>query len=238
MRKTILILFCMIFLINGISALIDLGTAKQGECVELYQSCPTCTYSIVRECKYPNETIINVDWSMDKSNSGYTYDFCDTEVLGDYSCTIYGNKGGLSYESPEEEIFRVTPNGEEMDTSTSLLYGFFLTLIGIFLFFAIMGIRKAVGAWMIFYLCLTYVLIYAIVGIGYLLARDYLWAAPIFAKILYLSWFVLGIGFLPFAIIISLYILKQESRAVLESNYLKQGYTPDEARELSRRHKL
>lgn len=132
----------------------------------------------------------------------------------------------------------ITPTGFEFTVSEAILYGFVLLLIGMFLFFAISGIRKAEsGTWLIFYICLTYIILYALMGIVYLLASNYLWVVPIIGNILYIVWLIMGYGFLPFVIVLSLYILGQEARAALEQNYMDQGYTRDEARELSRKNK-
>jgi len=78
---------------------------------------------------------------------------------------------------------------------------------------------------------------YAIIGFIYLLAYNFLWFTTIFTNILYMIWFIMGIGFLPFVIIITLYILGQEARAVLEKDYMNQGYSRDEAKTLSKRKK-
>ena len=107
-----------------------------------------------------------------------------------------------------------------------------------FLFFSIKGVQKTEeGSWLIFYISLTYVLLYALIGICYLLAGDYLWATPIIESILYIVWFVMAVGFLPFVIVLSLYILGKEAKAVLEEDYMKEGYSREEAKDLSKKHK-
>lgn len=170
MKKIMLIIIGM-FLISLTSATIDLGTVKQNECVDLYQSCPTCTYSDVRVIKYPNGTSINIDWSMSKNNSDYTYEFCDTDSLGTYNYITYGNKGGLSYESSETGMFEVTPSGFTgtlgfyiliillslgivvlgyfVEDATVIIFGSFgLIFIGLyFLFNGINGIKDSVYTW-------------------------------------------------------------------------------------------
>jgi hypothetical protein len=114
MNKILILLFFCLFSIGGVNAVIDLGIVKQGECITLYQSCPTCTYSDVRAIKYPSGEINNsMDWEMTKNNSDYTYEFCDTETTGEYNYFVYGNKGGLTYEASEEGTFEVTPSGEK-----------------------------------------------------------------------------------------------------------------------------
>lgn len=110
--KKILLIFIGMLLISLITADIDLGIVKQGTCVELYQSCPTCTYCDIRAVKYPNGTVETMDITMTKTNTDFTYSFCNTSIFGVYTYTVYGNKGGLSYESSEEGSFEVTANGK------------------------------------------------------------------------------------------------------------------------------
>ncbi|MDD4110151.1 MAG: hypothetical protein PHS54_01205 [Clostridia bacterium] len=156
--------------------------------------------------------------------------------LGTHAFYIWCNNSYLGGEV--RGTFEVTPTGTELTTANAIFYGFILLLIGMFIFFSIAGMRKTEsGGWLIFYICLTYILIYALMGILFILAGDFLWATPIIENVLYIVWFVMGIGFLPFVIVLSLYILGQEARAALEEDYMKQGYTRDEARDLSKKNK-
>jgi hypothetical protein len=135
-------------------------------------------------------------------------------------------------------IFIVTPNGFELITSNAIVLFFILGFLGLFLFFSINGVKNSIsGTWMIAYSCLSYILIYSLVGLMYLISYNYLWALDIVSNIFYILWFVMGIGFLPFVIIITLYILGQEAKAVLEKDFMKQGYSREEARTLSKRRK-
>lgn len=132
--------------------------------------------------------------------------------------------------------FEVTPTGVSFDTQRAIIYGFILALIGMFLFFSINGIKKSTsGSWLIAYICLTYILLYLLIGFLYLISKYYLYMAPIFENIFYITWFIMGVGFLPFVIVLTLYILGQEAKAVLKRDYMGQGYNEDEARELSKR---
>lgn len=134
MRKILSFFIIAIFLISLTSATIDLKTTKQGDHITLYQSCPTCTYSDIRAIKYPNGTTQTVDYSMTQTNYDFTYEFNNTLVLGEYTYTVCGNKGGLSYESCEEGVFIVTPNGKIFDTQNSVSYlGFIIVILFMFL---------------------------------------------------------------------------------------------------------
>jgi len=148
MNKKIIIIsmiFILTFLMNlgYLNAQIDIGTTKQGDCITLYQSCPTCTYSDIRAIKYPNGTIDNsMDWTMIKNNSDYTYSFCSTNDLGEYKYIVYGDKGGLSYESTEEGVFEVTVNGKTLQISESIIYILLsLFTIGLFSLFLYLGMK-------------------------------------------------------------------------------------------------
>ncbi len=174
MKKLILTLMIGMFLISFTSATVDLGTIKQRDCIQLYQSCPTCTYSDVRAIRYPNGTTdASMDWTMVKNNSDYTYQYCSTSDLGVYTYTIYGNKGGLSYESTESGVFEVTPSGFAntlgfhflililslgiiifgigiADAPITILGSFGLYFLGLWILFnGIAGIRDATYTWAI-----------------------------------------------------------------------------------------
>jgi len=132
----------------------------------------------------------------------------------------------------------ITPSGFEFTISEAILYGFVFILIGLFLSFSIIGMKKAVSiTWLIFYVCLTYIILYSLVGIIYLISYNYLWAVPIVGNIFYIIWLIMGVSLLPFIFIVSLYLMGQEAKATLEEGYVKQGYTRDEAKELAKKNK-
>jgi hypothetical protein len=139
---------------------------------------------------------------------------------------------------PEVGEYIVTPNSYELTASTSvILFLIFLVIVSLIVM-CVVGVRNSVnGAWTIAYICMTYLFTYLLLGLFYIISMNYLWQIPIFESVFYITWFVMGIGFLPFVIIVTLYILGQEARAVLERNYIKQGYSSVEAKSLSRRRK-
>jgi hypothetical protein len=185
-----------------------------------------------------------LEMTDDTASHNFDYSFFVTggnfTELGEYyyiaQCDGVTGQGGSVLGGFTEHVFIVTPTGSSLDISLAFLYGFILLLIGLLLFFSASSIKKTTsGSWMIAYVCLTYILLYALFGFLYLLSHAYLWNLIIFEKIFYITWFVMGVGFLPFVIIITLYILGQEAKAVLKKNYVNQGYTRDEADELSRK---
>jgi hypothetical protein len=80
-------------------------------------------------------------------------------------------------------------------------------------------------------------LLYLVTSILWILSTNYLWTFEALGNIFYIVWLTLGFGFLPFIIIITLYILGQEARAVLEKDYMSIGHSKEEARKLSKKRK-
>jgi len=221
MKKIILIILCMILLTTGVNAIIDLGTVKQGECIELYQSCPTCTYSDVRAIKYPNGTIDDsIDWTMDKDNSDFTYNFCETDFLGECNYFVYGNKGGLSYESSEEGIFKVTPTGKSFNTSSAIVSVFILFLMfGVTIFFLIFaGIAETAGI-KLFFNIISYLTMFLTIGSGYILLQSSEVQSNLSGTMEALI-FILGIVL----IIIMFFIFINQTRQALELMRAKKGF--------------
>ena len=173
-----------------------------------------------------------IDWEYEVEGGNFT-------EAGQYAvlmyCEVEDDIGGFF-----EYGFDVLPNGFNgvLTEAQAILYGFVLMLLGLFLFLAISGVRKAVSAeWLIGYICLSYVVLYLIISVLWILAGNYLLGFTMLENVLFMAWFIMGIGFLPFVIVLSLYILGKEAKAALEQNYIKQGYTPEEARELSKKNK-
>jgi len=115
MRKLLLTLILGMFLFTSLgltSATSSLGTVKQNDCIDLYQSCPSCSYVNVTIIKYPNATIDIIDKAMTKSSSEYYHSFCNTSMLGKYFYTTIGDKNGV--QSTETISFEVTASGGEL----------------------------------------------------------------------------------------------------------------------------
>jgi len=112
MKKILLGLLIGLFLISLASAAIsDLGTFKQGECINLPQTCPDCSYNkISRIIVSPgSEIVLDEEVSMQKDDTFYNYTFCNTTSLGVYSVNGYGDLGGVK--TTWNYLFRITPSG-------------------------------------------------------------------------------------------------------------------------------
>lgn len=155
-------------LINIVSADIDLGGFKQNECIELRQTCDSCTYvnlsSVTRTGA--NSTTWYLDDAMTKNGVDYNYTFCNTSINGDYTYSVYGDKDGSL--STESGYFQISPSGffntlgfyilllvlslgivffgyYAEDATIVILGAFGLGFIGLYLFFnGIDGIKDSV----------------------------------------------------------------------------------------------
>ena len=238
MKKIFIFLILGMFLLNlGFVNAENIGTFKLNEEFEITNYCNSgdCSYMNLSSITYPNGTVFYINEQMTKTGQEFNYSF-KSDLSGTYYFQTCANPEGVF--TCEKDNFSLNPNGNLLNIEMSVLYGFVFLLIGMFLFFSIAGMRKTEsGGWLIFYICLTYILIYALMGILYLITGDFLWATPIIPNILYIVWFVMGIGFLPFTIVMALYILGKEAKAALEQDYMKQGYSREEARDLTKKRR-
>lgn len=235
-NKIFTILLLGLLMLSFSSAITCWQTFEQGTEIELIQKCPSCTYVNITAITYPDGTIF-MNEEMTNNGTNYNYTLPDSSQNGKITYTTIGDKfPGRVYQ--EDLCIEITPTGTEFTTAQGALYGFIFMLIGLFLFFSINGVRRASNtAWMIFYVCLTYIIVYAFMGVAYLITGDYLWMTPIIENILFIVWFIMGIGLLPFIFVTTLYLLGQEAKLALQQNYMKQGYTKEEARDLSKRNR-
>ena len=131
--------------------------------------------------------------------------------------------------------FEVTPTGGQLDTSNSIIFGFMFMIIFIFLGFGVYGlIRSKKVEWTIFYICLTYLMAFCMFFVAWLFSDNYLWQTPILASVFWIIWLILAICFFPFIIGVSGYILKLQAEALMVSEYVDQGYSPQDAKSLTK----
>ena len=139
MKRWIFFLILGIFFISLTSAY-DLGSVKQGECVDLYQHCSDCSFVNVTSIKYPNQTIIYLNVEMEKKGYDFIYNYCGNNQSGDYFYTVCGDP--TDKDPCKTFSYIVTESGVEMSqartTSTLGLIGLLL----IFLVFSIVGLFK------------------------------------------------------------------------------------------------
>lgn len=141
MRKLILIIIMSMFLLNLVSAVSVLDEdVKQGDCISLYQYCPSCSYVNFTTMKYPNGTLEIFNYAMNQNGFNYNYTWCGTDVLGDYFYTTCGDKGGTN--ECEDISFKVTFTGKPLDVGMVVINIFLILLVIFSLVFASIRYRK------------------------------------------------------------------------------------------------
>ena len=215
----------------------NIGTFRPGEEFNITNFCSNadCTYMNLESITYPNGTVLFINTSMKQLGQEFTYNF-SSDDNGLYFFRTCANPRGN--DMCERDYFTITPTGTDFTIPQAIAYGFLLILLGLFLFFSIYGIKKAVSVeWLVGYICLSYLTLYLIIAVIWIISKNYLWSFPMLENILFMTWFVMGVGFLPFIFVISLYILGKEAEATLQKEYMKQGYTREEAKGLSKKKK-
>lgn len=134
--KTKAVLFLLVLLFLGSFATADdtffeIPPLKQNTCGQLVQTCANCTFVNVTSVQFPNRTIQYLVKTMSKNATTYNLTFCNTNSLGAYIYDTVGDPDGIA--AQESVQFKVTRTGDEIQTSSSIIYIFALTL-GLFLF--------------------------------------------------------------------------------------------------------
>ncbi len=136
MKKILSILVLGMFLISLASAS-DLGRFEINSCVELYQSCESCTFVNLTSVKIPGVQASDpmeiqiIGENMTNFGYDFTYQYCNTSRVGGYKYNVCGDKGGSI--TCENIDFRIGNELNELTTSDSLvrifLVIFFITLL-------------------------------------------------------------------------------------------------------------
>lgn len=146
MKNKILIMFIFgMFLLslNFTSATQQtLGTFKQGQQVNLIQTCATCTFNNITYVILPNSTIINFNVLMTKDNTFYNYTLNSsyTNLIGRYYVDGVGDLGGVN--TVWNYYFEITPSGFNISNSgivysVLLLVIFAMDLLFLFIIFSL-----------------------------------------------------------------------------------------------------
>jgi len=95
-NKLLLTIILGMFLISLVSADVNsLGTYKTLDCVEVRQTCASCSYVNV-SINHPDSSIAVSNKVMTNEGAGlWTYTFCNTSNLGRYDVTGQGDINGL-----------------------------------------------------------------------------------------------------------------------------------------------
>ena len=162
-----------------------------------------CTITIL----HPNNTILidGANMTYNTNYFNYTVDGSETNDLGDYvtSVSCIGTTNGFT-----SFYFKVTPNGEELTTGTSLFYlGTFLVL-GLLLGILIKNFVDNNNIKVKFALLqFSYLTSIGISFIAWDLTKNFLWNAPFITSFFRILWWVLISGFFPFLILSCIWLI-------------------------------
>lgn len=146
------VIICLVFTIlflnlSIISATQDnFGTRKIGECINLPQTCSTCTYENISAIEYPNGSVIifSPDESMTQNGIYWNYTHCFPELIGDY--WIYGHDDEDGSDEEWEYGLSLSYNGESVNLSNTILpFGFLILCF----FFLVLGFSFAKEHWLL-----------------------------------------------------------------------------------------
>ena len=142
-KKYLIILLIGFLIISLCSAEVQtLGTFKQGQIINLIQSCENSTYSNITRVLYPNSSLaINGQYNMTRTGDDYSYHFTQSEQLGQY--LVYGNCDENGFYTKWVYDFYTTPSGaENVDSGTGLvLFGSLAIILIISITFIILGFK-------------------------------------------------------------------------------------------------
>lgn len=123
-KKILTLMFGMVllFLTMSFVSAESIGTFKQNEDVELYQTCSNCTYVDLTSIRYPNSStfLTNINTTQDGSYYYYILDSNYTTETGTYT---YCYEAGNDIEEVTGCLeFEVTPTGKNFGTGESIVY--------------------------------------------------------------------------------------------------------------------
>ena len=102
---------------------------KQGDFIELTQSCSDCTYMNLTKVAYPNGTYaVRGDFPMDNIGGEYNYTWTDTEAIGIYEWCYEGDVDGET-NVPACLKFSVTRQGFDLSEGQGNIYVFLMILV-------------------------------------------------------------------------------------------------------------
>ncbi len=137
MTKIMVAIIFGIFLISLVSATQSLGTFKQGDCIQLIQTCATCTYNNISSVVQTgsNPQIYTTNSQMTKDDTFYNYTFCNTSVISTYLVNGFGNPDGIKTEWVYN--FDISYSGQTLSFPQAIIYTLLMGII-FFIFMMVM----------------------------------------------------------------------------------------------------
>jgi len=131
----------ILFSMTSVLALESQGTFKQGDCMNISQTCASCSYvNLSSVSSQNNSDLVNNVEMVFLGNGEWRYEFCDTDFIGRYDVKGQGDKDGV--DSSFASYFEVTPNGVTQTQANAMgSLGFLILMIVLMISFGIVGIK-------------------------------------------------------------------------------------------------
>lgn len=143
----------------------DIGTFKQNSVVNLWQTCPDCSYVNISQVLYPNSSQALGQVQMTNQGTTFNYSFDDTTQLGDYVYKTYGNSSANGI-CTQNVGFTINGSGQKVGQPQIMLImiGIFVMLIVVAFFFILSLMFKHPGT-KIFLMALSAISLIVLIGI-------------------------------------------------------------------------
>lgn len=221
MQTKLKVLMLMLFLTSIVGAAItqeSFGTFKNGECINLIQTCPDCSYVNITSVLYPNFSLAMEESAMIKLGTTYSKAFCNTSVDGDYIVNGVGDLGGV--DTIWVYTFKITPSGNSLSTSSSIVQGIMLFIMfGATLMFLFFGTITEVAGVKLFFNILGYISMFLTVGAGYVLLQSSEVQSNV-SGLVHAMLFIIGIVL----IIIMFFVFINQTRQALQLMRVNKGF--------------
>ena len=196
----------------------SIGTFKQGETIELRQTCSGSTYSNITAVTLPiNGTKVLGEVEMTKSGSQYNYTFSQTEVIGRYYvdgvCDEEGTGTTWTY------YFTITPSGSDVGDTGNFLGILVFIIFAISCFFLYLTTRIEEPGFKVFFLLISFIFLMGTIGTATVISLNSGLPEAI-GSVLSTILFVLGM----ILFIIFIFVMIRQTVAVLELYRMKKGY--------------
>ena len=136
MKKNRILIFLIVFFVLTSFVLADvqsLKPIKKGECINLIQSCASCSYINFTSILYPNSRTALANVEASKDGSIFNYTFCNTNSTGKYIVYGVGDVDGIDTVFAYD--FEVSSSGiERTNNAAAVMVPIFSLIINFLVF--------------------------------------------------------------------------------------------------------
>lgn len=129
-----IVLLTLLVIPYSVAEIQSLGTAKQGDCVQIVQTYSNSTYTNMTKIMFPDKGIIYYGLLLEKHNSDYNLTYCNTQMIGEYQPTLCTDVDGI--DTCVVYNFFITPTGTDLEMVHISVYIFFLLICLVVSFFS------------------------------------------------------------------------------------------------------